>query len=261
MKKLLTFICVITCVLGLSACGKETTYTEYEQQKLTNAESIALEGYIPILSEFLDDEMQTQNSEYTAEELEYIFEQYYGLIIDGNGFKSAADSFNLNGKNIGTISIDENVEIESKIDGKQIIMSIPVNGEKKNAKIEMILSNDMFLKLESASLTPDSTFGESMGKAGLNTLIGMTTVFCVLIGISLIIALFGFIPKIQKALAKKEEKPTGIDNAVAQITKQEEVIEESDDTELVAVIAAAIAAYEGSGNASGYVVRSIRRRY
>ena len=32
-----------------------------------------------------------------------------------------------------------------------------------------------------------------------------------------------------------------------------------DDTELAAVIAAAIAAYEGSKSASGYVVRSIRR--
>ena len=33
----------------------------------------------------------------------------------------------------------------------------------------------------------------------------------------------------------------------------------SDDTELVAVIAAAVAAYEGSGSTDGFVVRSIRK--
>ena len=46
------------------------------------------------------------------------------------------------------------------------------------------------------------------------------------------------------------------DPVVTQIAKKEEL---SDDTELVAVIAAAIAAYEGSGSTDGFVVRSIRK--
>ncbi|MDY3223361.1 MAG: hypothetical protein SOX11_09515 [Lachnospiraceae bacterium] len=36
--------------------------------------------------------------------------------------------------------------------------------------------------------------------------------------------------------------------------------EQSDDLELAAVIAAAIAAYEGAASSDGYVVRSIKRR-
>ena len=44
--------------------------------------------------------------------------------------------------------------------------------------------------------------------------------------------------------------------AVAAPVVEEEL---SDDLELVAVIAAAIAAYEGSEDASGYVVRSIKK--
>ena len=51
-------------------------------------------------------------------------------------------------------------------------------------------------------------------------------------------------------------------NAVAQIEQnevQEDAQELADDTELVAVIAAAIAAYEGTST-DGFVVRSIRRR-
>ena len=49
----------------------------------------------------------------------------------------------------------------------------------------------------------------------------------------------------------------GIDKAVTQIAAQEEP--EADDTELVAVIAAAIAASEGAVSTDGFVVRSIRK--
>jgi sodium pump decarboxylase gamma subunit len=123
--------------------------------------------------------------------------------------------------------------------------------------VELIFTNDIFMKLEGGSLNPKSTFGELMEKAALNTVIGMGTVFAVLILISLIIACFGFIPKIQDAFAKKEapETPSAPVSAPVVAAQSEE-----DDTELVAVIAAAIAAYEGSTNTDGFVVRSIRRR-
>ena len=66
--------------------------------------------------------------------------------------------------------------------------------------------------------------------------------------------------KIQAAFSKKdkeEAKNVGIDKAVTQIAAQEEA--EADDTELVAVIAAAIAANEGAASTDGFVVRSIRK--
>ena len=102
-----------------------------------------------------------------------------------------------------------------------------------------------------------------MGVAALNTLIGMGTVFCVLILISLIISCFKFINKAQDNAAKKKapaQEPSGVDNAVAQIVEQEAAADETDDCELVAVIAAAIAASEGAVTTDGFVVRSIRRR-
>ena len=51
-------------------------------------------------------------------------------------------------------------------------------------------------------------------------------------------------------------KEVAADPVVAQIAAKEEF---SDDAELVAVIAAAIAAYEGTGSTDGFVVRSIRK--
>ena len=102
---------------------------------------------------------------------------------------------------------------------------------------------------------------EILKKAGLNTILGMGTVFVVLIFISFIISLFKFIPALEqkfKKSAKTEivnEKPTA-----ALKTEMPEVSEDvTEDTELAAVIAAAIAASEGT-SADGFIVRSIKRR-
>ena len=90
----------------------------------------------------------------------------------------------------------------------------------------------------------------------------MGSVFVVLVIIIVIISSFGFVSKIQNAVQEKNKKlaEAGIENAVAQIVEQEESGAASDDLELAAVIAAAIAAYEGSASTDGFVVRSIRRR-
>jgi sodium pump decarboxylase gamma subunit len=98
-----------------------------------------------------------------------------------------------------------------------------------------------------------------MTKAALNTLLGMGTVFVILILIMLIISMFSWIPKIQAKLSNKNKagvKERAVDNTIAQIIENEEL---SDDTELVAVIAAAIAASEGAASTDGFVVRSIKR--
>ena len=142
------------------------------------------------------------------------------------------------------------------IDDKTIIVTVPVMGEVKNANAEVIFSNDMFMMVESAALNEESSFGDSMARAGLNTLIGMGVVFAVLILISFIISLFGYIPKIQAAFSKKKAAPAPV---AAPAPAVEEAVDYSDDLELVAVIAAAIAAYEGETSTDGFVVRSIRK--
>ena len=156
--------------------------------------------------------------------------------------------------------------VTATVDGKEIIVEIEVTGVKENAIAQVIVSNDMFLTLKSAALNPTATMSELMARAALNTLIGMGTVFVVLILISLIISCFSIIPKIQNKMANKKaakpaEEAASVDKAAAQIVEQEAVAADlTDDLELVAVIAAAIAAYEGSASTDGFVVRSIRRR-
>ena len=101
------------------------------------------------------------------------------------------------------------------------------------------------------------TLGEKMEKAALNTLMGMGTVFVVLILISLIIYCFRFISVIQDKMSGKgkavEAAPA---EAAAEAVETEPL---TADLELVAVISAAIAASEGT-SADSFVVRSIHRR-
>mgnify|MGYP003008396612 FL=1 len=99
------------------------------------------------------------------------------------------------------------------------------------------------------------TLGEQMSKAGMNTLMGMGTVFVVLILISLIISCFKIFPYLEK---KKAGKNAAEPTVVEQVAQREEQ-QLTDDLELVAVITAAIAASENA-SADGLVVRSIIRR-
>ena len=258
---------MITCVFGLTACGSSEELTVYDQQKLEAAKQVAIEYIIPSFENFKDAATVNSFKEYTAEEVAYVMQSNLGITVDGYAYMTSIESFNSAYDEIGNlVSIGE---ATAEIDGKQIIVRVAVECEKETAEAEIVFTNDMFLNLESAALNPEATMGDLMAKAGLNTLIGMGTVFAVLILICLIISCFGVIPKIQAKLSNKEKKDkkeevktTGIDNAVAQITTQEETVSENlaDDLELVAVIAAAIAASEGAASTDGFVVRSIRKR-
>lgn len=100
--------------------------------------------------------------------------------------------------------------------------------------------------------------GVLLKRAGMNTLMGMGTVFIVLILISVIIYALGTIGRRQnkknmQALQKLEKASEAISDKPA---PEEDLC---DDLELVAVITAAIAASEDIP-ADSLVVRSIRRR-
>lgn len=103
----------------------------------------------------------------------------------------------------------------------------------------------------------EETMKEKLTSAALNTVVGMGTVFVVLIFISLIIYCFNFIPKIQAVFSKKKEDVFEEEVFPNTFTEEEKAV--SDDTQLIAVIAAAIAASENTTTDS-FVVRSIRKR-
>ena len=104
-------------------------------------------------------------------------------------------------------------------------------------------------------------------QALVNTVIAMGTVFLVLILISFIISLLKFIPILMDKLTKKEELVQPVPQAQP-VSAPKPVVQTpaapADDTQLIAVITAAVAAaMEQDGvavPADGLVIRSIKKR-
>lgn len=241
MKKHLLVLGMIICMLGLTACGSskadDTSYLSTEDA-LSFAESV-LDGI----------------SQLSSEQLEEAEKRGYD---DVSLFKSAYSSYESSIEEIGVVTgMGELKQNTMDADMTEGTILAEIKGTDHDGTIEVV-----FEKSAPVSITVNTiyTFGESMEKAALNTLLGMGTVFCVLILISLLISCFNFIPKIQAAFKKKdkkeEPKTAAVDHTIAQIIEKEE---QADDTELVAVIAAAIAASQGASSTDGFVVRSIRK--
>lgn len=258
MKKFLTLICMIACVFGLTACGEEEVLSQYEQEKLNYAQQVALLQVVPFFLDYTEDGLEGYFDTYTLDEITYIMGNQEQMNITGYVVKSGLESFRSARDEMGEVL--EAGEVTGEIHGDTIVVEVPLKGGNKDAVAEVILSNDMFMDVESVSLNPVSSVGELMTKAALNTVIGMGTVFAVLILICLIISCFGFIPKIQAKLSKKKPVNTAAESTAVQSAVQEEFVDETDDLELVAVIAAAVAACQGAASTDGFVVRSIRRR-
>ena len=138
----------------------------------------------------------------------------------------------------------------------QYIVTVPVKFEKANANFVYVFESTG--TPVSMSVDVQYGLGKTLQRAGLNTLMGVGTVFVMLILLSLLISLFRVIPnpeakKAAEAKAAKEAQAAVI--AAAPVQAEENL---ADDGELVAVIAAAIAAAEGT-TTDGFVVRSIRK--
>ncbi len=151
----------------------------------------------------------------------------------------------------------EHGEYTYELGKDELVVTTPVVFEGRDASLKFVFDDKLFL--ETMTVSGEYGIGEILQKAGLNTLLGMGTVFAVLIFISLIISLFKYIPAIEEALKNKKNKNVAVPEETVSSTV--EVVEENlaDDLELVAVIAAAIAAAEGT-TTDGFVVRSIKRR-
>ena len=126
----------------------------------------------------------------------------------------------------------------------------------RDVKVTFVYDKDM--NVEDINLDRVYSIGETMTKAAMNTAMGMGTVFVMLIIISLIISCFTFINKAQKKAESKKAASAPAPAAPAAAPVVEEV-SQTDDLELVAVIAAAIAAATGTST-DDFVVRSIKRR-
>ena len=246
-KRISLLLCTLIMVLSFVGCsGKNKTESPYDEATLQQSAEFIISNFAQ-----MGEADFGQFKELSDYQLEYTMMQT-GLKISGEAFVGMINSWEAAEVECGEYLSHGDYQSEVKSDG--IVISTLAQYEDREAVISFSFDEKSFMK--SMDVSAKFSMGEILTKAGLNTLLGMGTVFAVLIFLALIISTLKYIPMLLEGMSKKsEEVPAAKETAVEEVA----VVEETDDLELIAVITAAIAAQEGTST-DGFVVRSIRRR-
>lgn len=252
MRKLASLLFMVMLVLGLTACGSTEEPTETVVES-AYAESLA-DFFVANLTGMPAEEMQYY-LDMDAEELQGILDQS-GIPVQAVAFQDIFNGYVNYTEELGEYIGVEGSELKG--DEEEATLTTVVNFDIHAANLNLIFDEDGVVT--TGSIDPIYSFGEILEKAGLNTIIGMGTVFVILIFISLVIALLPKLTALIENFGKKKEAPAAPAAVPAATPATDPAAEEElvDDLELVAVISAAIAAYTGTSS-DGFVVRSIRR--
>ena len=261
MKKKISLVLsmiLLMCMLG--ACGTNSENQDYNGRSVSelSQESIVYASNLAYLASLSEEEKNNYLSQYPVPEY---------LVEGGSKWAEIEDEFGA----CSELSDLENFDL-TQVDtssfkvtksGETLTTDLTFQFGKKDVVFQTVY--DYYsMEVTGFTIEPVYSLSEKMSKAGMNTLISMSIVFCVLILISLVIYAFNIFPYLEK---KKKEKAAQKQPVVEAASVQDEAVEQSnaeaatltDDAELIAVIAAAIAASEGTST-SGFVVRSINRR-
>lgn len=230
-------VCVLALTLSMSVCAfAADTVTEDE---VANYKSAA-ETLISQIAGFSDEEIENylaQDDAFTTATME--------------SWKSVKNE-------LGAYSSIVSQDVEK--DGDVVTISTVAQFEK--AKADVVLMLDLGQQMyTSMTYSVQYSLAANMQRAGMNTLMGIGIVFLMLVFLSFVIGLFKYIEKFQNVGKKKaaEEAPKAEEAPAPTIAQSEAADEDfADDLELVAVISAAIAAYENTSGDS-FVVRSIKK--
>ena len=239
-RKLAVLLSVQLCAFGRTACSSSSASdTASEDMAVYKTEAVALIDTLVNEQKTLDELKAEANDEDEAAAFEA-------------GFSAWEDAK----EELGAVSEikEDSADVSYENQNKLYVVSVDGTFDKRDAVVTVTFDKG---NLSSVAFNGVYTLGEQMAKAALYTIMGLAVVFVMLIFISLIIYCFKFIHEAEeRAAAKKKASEPAPAPAPAPVV--EETVEEEDDLELVAVIAAAIAASEGT-DPNGLVVRSIKR--
>ncbi len=256
IRKAVLGLCLAISFGALTACGSsaDTTVTIDPSQKTT-------------LEAFGEQQMEAIGA-MTAEDLQTSIAQaeHDKNAILYNGLTNYLNSMDRLG---AFVSVDS-VEASQNEDGYSI--AIVATFEQRKLDLTLGFDEDMTAYTE-MTFSPEYSMGEKMSDAAGNLVLGMGSVFVILIFIAWIISLFKYISVFEKGAKKKEAAPAAAPKAApAPVAVAPAAAQAVSGDELQAVIAAAIAAYEAENGKdadgfvpgptlnNGLVVRSIRKR-
>ena len=226
--------------------GKLDSYVEM----LVGTDKESLDANLSNLQENYDDfEQQVALYPYiggTGQKFDFTADAYLSLLksYDAN-YDEFGDFVGLKEYEGGTTDKDGNVTYTAVYEFTDHNMRLALEFDKDDV-------------VTTVTMDPIYSKGEIAKKAALNTLIGMGSVFAVLILLAFIISLFKYVSVFEnRGKAKKDAAEKAAAPAPAPVAPAAPA--PADDLQLIAVITAAIAAAEGT-SADGFVVRSIKRR-
>ncbi len=245
-RKLLAVLLTVLLLLPvLTACSKSSGTLELEAKNAIEEETVAQ------ITQYTNDSIGALLTKNTYQA--YADYRAQGQVLVNPSFDNSLDQrWGDFVEKHGEVKDAKAVESEAKEEG--FVSHLVLTGEddqmmRLNISFDKA-GNPFATTLEPYADDSNMTFGEKMAQAGMNTLVGLLVVFCVLVLLCLIISAFKFIGAAESRLSKKNAPAAApVAAAPANLT---------DDKELVAVIAAAVAASENIST-DDFVVSSITR--
>ena len=262
-KKIALLLSVLMSALMLGACGTDPTTVDYNGLSYSDLQmqTVVDAYYVSTLTDYygadfvFDEEVISQYESYGISPAVFDAVPVWGEIEEEFG-----ENTQFNTDNFDPNTFDTSSFVVTK-SGETLTTDITLTFGERDVDFQLVY--DYYsMDVTGVTVTPVYSLGEKMSKAGLNTVISMSIVFVVLILISLIISCFKIFPYLENKKNEKNKAKNStakVEEVVSQNTETEVQDNLTDDTELVAVIAAAIAASEGTST-SDFVVRSINRR-
>ncbi len=240
LKKFMSIAFMMICVLAFTACGASAETEDNGVDETLSANMITTaEGLSEAIVALSDEDIASYKE-------------------SGDAFTELAmEAWETNRDELGEFKSMGSAVAEEITEGYSV--TVPMEFSLRNG--ELIYTFDEEGMPTGLAVNPEYTLAENMKRAGMNTLMGVGIVFVMLIFLSFLISLFKFIPALEAKMTKKEEKAPAAPAKKAAApapAPAAPVVQETDDSELVAVIAAAIAAAEGT-TTDGFVVRSIKK--
>ncbi len=241
-KKLVGLLLAMICTFALTACGNNKNEFAYITDDVIDACEKGAISYITEFAAMEDDdweallESKVDFARVTAE-----------AWVEQTAVLGELESFD-----------EKKIESEVNEDELQVTVKVPAEFKNTDGVITMVFNYDkknVAIAEAYTTLTEVETFGGNMMAATINTVMGVGTVFVVLLFLIFVISMMKYVNKIG---VKKEEPKKAAPQPVVAAPAVEEEEDVTDDLELVAVIAAAIAATENTST-DAFVVRSIKK--
>lgn len=255
-RKIGLVIIGLLSILAIAGCGdkKEKQIIDQSQSELLEqAADMLIGGFAQMDSDTLETFLNQSDLQIN------LILMQSKIPAEKEAFKSAAEAWKAAVEESGEYVSHQAYKITSE--RNDIIVSADIKFKNRDGEIKFMFDDSSYLK--SMEVNPAYAKSEILKKAGLNTLLGMGTVFSVLIFIAFTISLLKYIPGLLENMQEKFRRQRNKTDSVT-VLKEKEVQEEVEETtedslELIAVIMAAVAAESGMSE-EDFVVCSVKRR-